>query len=381
MTCAVARIAALSWATLLSLSGPACAAPTPTTDCEALGTALQASLDAAVKSQHLPGVAAAVSTGDCHFRLASGVKSEATRAPLEPGDLFRVGSITKSFVATLALMLRAEGKLSLDAPVSTYVKGVPGGDGMTVRQILNHTSGLFDYTENDDFWSAAGAEPTRRWKPEELISFARSRSPYFAPGHGFHYSNTDYIVAGLLLEATSGQPVGDLLRRRILAPLGLAHTYLDGDEPALPGLVRGYERDGKTLVDATSAVDASAAWTAGALVSTTDDLTRFYTRLFSGDLLGPTELGEMTTWVRTDWPDEPGYGLGLGDRRSPLGASWGHKGGIWGFIASSYDLVERGGAITVLVNLDTADVDRIADDLASVVSAASEQSPAARGER
>jgi D-alanyl-D-alanine carboxypeptidase len=376
VTLALPRLAALSLscATLVSVTGCGVAA-TPlagvvAADCEALGAALQASLDAAVKTQKLPGVAAAVDAGGCQVRLASGVSSESTRARLEPGALFRVGSITKSFVATLALMLRAEGKLSLDAPVSTYVNGVPGGDRMTLRQVLNHTSGLFDYTESDAFWAAAGAAPTRRWAPPELIAFAAAGKPYFAPGEGFQYSNTDYIVAGLAVEAAAGRPVGELLRERVLAPAGLAHTYLDGDEPALPGLVRGYETDGETRVDATSAVDASAAWTAGALVSTTSDLTTFYAHLAAGALLAPAELREMTTWVPTGWPDEPGYGLGLGDRRSPLGAGWGHKGGIWGFISSSYALVERGDSITVLVNLETADVDRIADDLANVVSSA-----------
>ncbi len=120
-------------------------------------------------------------------------------------------------------------------------------------------------------------------------------------------------------------------------------------------------------MDATWAADPSAAWTAGALVSTADDLTRFYEALAGGRLLGSAELREMTTWVPTAWPDEPGYGLGLGERRTALGPGWGHEGGIWGFIASSYEMVEKGASVTVLVNLETADVARIAEDLAKAV--------------
>jgi D-alanyl-D-alanine carboxypeptidase len=115
---------------------------------------------------------------------------------------------------------------------------------MTVRQILNHTSGLPDFTENDAFWAKVAADPRHRFAPAELLALAGREGPYFAPGGGFHYSNTDYIVAGLLLEQVTGGPVGDLLAARVLRPLGLSHTYLDGAEAAVPGLVRGYATDG-----------------------------------------------------------------------------------------------------------------------------------------
>ncbi|WP_236644010.1 serine hydrolase domain-containing protein [Sorangium cellulosum] len=336
-------------------------------DCDALSAELLAALDAAVEDQRLPGAAAAVSLGACSWRGASGVADAEAEIPLRPGDLFRVGSITKTFMATLALMLRAEGRLSLDDAVSEHVEGVPGGDRISVRQILNHTSGLYDFTQSDAFWSAALSDPERAWAPRELVEIAASQPPYFEPGEGFAYSNTNYIIAGLILEAASGEPVGELLRARILEPAGLEHTYLDGAEAALPGLVHGYGVDRGKLVDTTSAADPSAAGAAGALVSTTDDLTRFYRKVLGGELLGPAELAEMTTWVDARLGEVTGYGLGLSRRESRLGAQVGHDGGIWGFTSSSYYAIDSDASITVLVNLEVGDAGRIVDDLSDVL--------------
>ncbi|WP_437730871.1 serine hydrolase domain-containing protein [Sorangium sp. So ce1335] len=336
-------------------------------DCDAVSAELQAALDAAVEDQRLPGAVAAVSLGACSWRGASGMADAGAKVPLRPDDLFRVGSITKTFMATLALMLRAEGRLSLDVGVSRYVEGVPGGEQISVRQILNHTSGIYDFTQSDAFWSAALSDPERAWTPRELIEVAASQPPYFEPGQGFAYSNTNYIIAGLILEAASGEPVGELLRARILEPAGLAHTYLDGAQAAVPGLVRGYGIDRGELVDTTSAADPSAAGTAGALVSTTDDLTRFYRKVLDGELLDPAELAEMTTWVDERPGGGTGYGLGLSRRRSRLGTAYGHDGGIWGFTSSSYHAVDSGASVTVLVNLEVGDALGIVDDLSDVL--------------
>ncbi|WP_437753287.1 serine hydrolase domain-containing protein [Sorangium sp. So ce1389] len=339
----------------------------PAASCDELSATLQGALDGAMEAQRLPGVAAAVHVGGCSWLGAAGVADAEANLAMQPGDLFRVGSITKTFVAALALMLRAEGRLSLDDAVSRYVDGVPRGDQISVRQILNHTSGLFDFTESDAFWAAALDDPTHTWTPAELIEIVASKPLYFEPGQGFAYSNTNYIIAGLLIEAASGEPVGELLRKRVLEPAELAHTYLDGAEPALPGLVHGYGRSRGELVDTTSAVDPSAAGTSGALVSTTSDLTSFYRKLLDGTLLGPAELAEMTTWVDAPLGEVNGYGLGLSRRESSLGIQYGHDGSIWGFTSSSYYAIDSDASITVLVNLESGDPGRIVDDLSNVL--------------
>ncbi|WP_437574948.1 serine hydrolase domain-containing protein [Sorangium sp. So ce887] len=340
----------------------------PDAACDTLSAELQGALDAAVEAQRLPGAAAAVAIGGCSWLGAAGVADAEADVAVQPGDLFRAGSITKSFVATLALMLRAEGLLSLEDSVSTYVDGIPRGEQISVRQILNHTSGIFNYTGMDEFWTAAIEDPTHAWTPAELIELAASKPPYFEPGQGFAYSNTNYIIAGLLVEAASGEPIGELLRTRVLERAGLAHTYLDGAEAALPGLVHGYGRSRGELVEMTSALHASAAGAAGALVSTSSDLARFYRKLLDGTLLGPDELAEMTTWVDTPPGEVNGYGLGLSRRESPLGVQHGHDGGIWGFTSSSYYAIDSDASITVLVNLEGADVGRVVDDLSRVLA-------------
>jgi D-alanyl-D-alanine carboxypeptidase len=337
--------------------------------CAALAAELRTSLDASVRAKHLPGATAAVDVGDCHPRLASGVSDLETRSPLRAGALFQAGSITKSFVATVILSLRAEGKVSLDAPVSTWVSGVPGGDRITVRQILNHTSGLYSYTESDEFLSALSAQPPRVWRPEEIIALAVKRPPYFAPGKGFRYSNTNYLIAGLVAEKAGGRPLGELLRARVIEPARLSHTYLDGAEPALPGLVHGYAMEGSRRVDTTREVDASALGAAGALVANAADLSSFYAQLLGGEILAPAELHEMRAFVHTGDPTAPEYGLGLIERTSPLGHAVGHDGQTFGFISSSFYLPDAGAMITVLVNTEETDINGMADDLASVVKA------------
>ncbi|MGK3994353.1 serine hydrolase domain-containing protein [Sorangium sp. So ce1024] len=350
--------------------GGLAASPSPEGDaaaCDRLAARLQAALEAAVGAQDLPGAAAAVDLGGCSFRGAAGTADVAARTPLEPGDLFRAGSITKTFVATLVLMLRAEGALSLDDAVSTYVDGLPGGEKITIRHLLNHTSGLFNYTESDGFRRAVEAAPARAWAPEELIAFSAAEAPYFEPGQGFEYSNTNYIVAGSLVEAVTGRPIAELLRERVLEPAGLASTYLDGAEPAVPGLVHGYGSYDGELVDTTSALDPSSAWTSGSLVSSAGDLTTFFARLRDGGLLGQAELAEMTTWVGARPGNARGYGLGLARRPSPVGTTYGHGGSVWGFVSASYCAVDRDAAITVLVNHEDGDVTTIVDDLLRVL--------------
>jgi D-alanyl-D-alanine carboxypeptidase len=337
--------------------------------CAALSTRLQAVLDQATKAQGIPGATAAVDHAGCSWRGASGVSDVPAKTAARPGDLFHIGSITKTFTATLLLELRAEGKVSLDRAVADYVKGVPRGEAMTVRQLLNHTSGLFDYTECDAFWSAVEANPAQVWRPEDLVALAATKQPYFEPGQGWQYSNTDYIVAGMIVAAASGETAAAALRSRILEPQRLEHTYMDGYEEAVPGLVRGYETDGPGFLDVTWSEDPSWAWTAGGLVSTTEDLNRFYADLLGGKVLAPAELQEMTGWVDTTWPSIPRYGLGLAERKFGSRVAAGHEGGVWGFVSASFHFTDPAATVSVLINLESGDAASIVGDLAKVLEA------------
>jgi D-alanyl-D-alanine carboxypeptidase len=180
---------------------------------------LQQQLDGVVEAG-APGVVGLARTGERTWQGASGLGDLRANRPARAGDRFRVGSMTKSFVAALVLQLVGEGRLSLDDNLERWLPGlVPSGERITVRQLLNHTSGLYNYS--DDL-----PEPPRRFRPRELVAIATGHKPLFTPGTQFSYSNTNYILAGLLVERVTGQPLDDQLEQRIFQPLGLDHTEL-----------------------------------------------------------------------------------------------------------------------------------------------------------
>ena len=263
------------------------------------------------------------------------------------GGHFRIGSVTKTFVATVVLQLVDEGRVGLDDPVDRYVAGVPKGDLITVRQVLNHTSGLYDYAHEEGYstnrWR--GAERFRTYRPQELLDVAFAGTPYFEPGQGWHYSNTNYVVAGMLVERVTGRTYGDEVRSRILRPLGLTHTTVPGRWPGLPHPhARGYtEVDGR-LVDATL-MNPTLDWAAGEMISDADDLGRFFDALLGGRLTSAASLAEMRRTV-----DDTGtifaYGLGLQRFDLPCGRSvWGHGGELIGYLTYATRADDGTGAI------------------------------------
>jgi D-alanyl-D-alanine carboxypeptidase len=257
---------------------------------------------------------------------------------------FRVGSITKTFVATVMLQLVSEGRLSLDDSVEHWLPGlVPGGDKITVRQLLNHTSGIFNYTDDQKALPLLGQKfldesRFRTYTPLELVKIATAHPPNFAPGTAWAYSNTNYILAAMILEKVTGHSWRDEVTQRIIGPLGLKNTTLPGTSKAIPGPhAHGYTivYDGRKVqtVD-VSELNPSWAGSAGEIISTTADLDQFYTALFGGQLLKPAELAAMKTTVDTGVGFR--YGLALMQIPLPCGSSiWGHNGGIPGYATVS----------------------------------------------
>ncbi|RKG82043.1 class A beta-lactamase-related serine hydrolase [Corallococcus exercitus] len=338
--------------------------------CDRLAPRLQDALEEAASAGDLPGVTASLRLQDCTWRGSAGVSRVELATRLKVEDRLRVGSITKSFVAVVALQLQAEGRLSLDAPLATWVPDFPRADRITVRQLLNHTSGAFNYTQSQDFLAQVEASPGRTWTPEELIAYGAAKSPSFDPGARWEYSNTHYILLGHILESVTGTPLAQLLRTRILEPLDLDSTGLDGAEP-LPALaVRGYSRDpgNNAWRDLTDVLHPSAAGAAGALVSSADDVSAFYQALFERSLLAPAQLAEMTDWVATPIPTMPGYGLGMVQALTPVGPGHGHDGEIPGFSALAFYLPERKASLAVLTNREGADVSRVTGRLLEVLA-------------
>jgi CubicO group peptidase (beta-lactamase class C family) len=203
----------------------------------------------------------------------------------------RIGSITKTFIGTLILQLVGEGKLGLDEPIQRWAPQVPNAQHITVREILNMSSGLYDYSD-DQQWGRQALAPTeqllaRQWAPEQLVRVAVAHKPYFAPGKGYHYSNTNLILLGLIIEQVTGRPVQDVLRTRILQPLGLTHTIFPTTAAMPSPHLHGYTVTGGRLTEVNTMANMSAAWTAGAMISTLADLHTWAQALATGRLLSP----------------------------------------------------------------------------------------------
>jgi D-alanyl-D-alanine carboxypeptidase len=336
---------------------PASVQAPPATRAPADPAALQRQLDGVVEAG-APGVVALVRTGPRTWQGVSGLGDLAAKRPARAGHRFRIGSVTKSFVATVALQLVGEHKLGLDDHLARWLPGlVPNGDDVTVRQLLNHTSGLYDYS--DDL-----PEPPRPFQPPELVAIATGHRPLFAPGTRFSYSNTNYILAGLVIERVTGRPLATQLQQRIFRPLGLGDTELPATEQALASpYLHGYaprDKDWRVtdgpagLVDVTK-MDPSWAWAAGAMVSSTTDLAHFYQALLGGQLLDPELLQAMQTTVDASQQFGHGvrYGLGLTLLRPGCATElWGHGGALAGYRTTAFSTKDADRQLVAATNLN-----------------------------
>jgi D-alanyl-D-alanine carboxypeptidase len=292
--------------------------------------------------------AAAYVPGKGTWRGATGVDDLMAGTPMPADGAFRAGSITKQFVATVYLQLVSEGKASADDWLARWVPDFPGAAGMTMREVMSHTAGIYNYSDDLALVAQASSHPTKVWTPEELIAVAAAQPPYFAPGRGYHYSNTDYILVGLAIEKITGNPLVHELRARILDPLGLAETWFAGGngEPDRPSLVHGYDDAGQDL---THAYDMSASWAAGAMASTGADLVRFETALEAGGLLDEARLSDMREFLGAGH-----YGLALMKLDAgPLGVGYGHDGLVIGYWTQAAWFPQSGIALAVLCDVFT----------------------------
>ena len=330
------------------------------------GRAPTADLDAALKKSFkessAPGVVAAVQTPEYTWIRALGVANRASEEPMTPEMYHRAGSVTKTFTATLLLQAEAKGLLSLDDTIDQYIKGVPNGDEITLRQMANMTSGIATYSETKKFDGDPGADPYRVWKPEELAKIGIEDSPLFDPGTQFDYSNTNYVLLGLVLEQVTGKPIGELYRRWIIEPLGLKDTsFPDTSDTSLPDPhAQGYtlqgQSSGETPRDATD-WNASWTWTAGMMISTVDNLLAYGRAMGTGKgLLSPAQQDERIDSLVSDVPpfDQPplkgdyGYGLGLMKEHGWIG----HGGVIPGYNTALYYNQELDAVLVVEADSD-----------------------------
>ncbi|WP_405186640.1 beta-lactamase family protein [Streptomyces anulatus] len=308
--------------------------------------------------------------------LTDGVADVERRTPLDPDSRFRIGSMTKTFTATAMLQLVGERRVHLDAPVERYLPGVVRGHGndgrrITVRQLLQHTGGLPDFLDHFDPRDIV-MDPLAHRDPLDLVNIALAHPPEFAPGAGWSYSNTGYLLVGMIIERVTGNTYGEEIERRVIEPLGLSETSVPGDDPTIPGPhPRGYVRPGDDapLLDITE-VNPSVGGAAGGMISSGSDVNRFLGALLGGELLHPAQLGEMMRTRPTGGSDGRRYGLGLESKPLPRGGRyWGHTGDFLGYETAAGATVD-GRQATVMVNLGPGSSDAQSDDIQAAVETA-----------
>lgn len=314
---------------------------------------LQAALDAGAQEFLAPGAVALLITPSGTVTATYGTTERDGGTPVSVGDHIRIGSNTKTWTATVILQLAQEGALAPTDPVSKFRPDVPNGENITIEQVLNMRSGLFNYSETPELNEALDTDPQRVWAPEELLALGLANPPYFPPGQGYHYSNTNYVLLGLIAEQIEGRPLEEILQERILTPANLtdtsfpvgsdtsvpepySHGYFFGtnmltiSDPALPEDMQQQARDGTLAPSDVTNVNPSWMWAAGAGVSTAEDLATWADALTSGEMLtADMQQQRLASIQPTDPanPEDAGYGWGI----AKLGPMYGHTGELPGY--------------------------------------------------
>jgi D-alanyl-D-alanine carboxypeptidase len=340
---------------LLCAAAAAAVAPASVAAEAAFAPAKRAAIEAALaKSWAQSGAPGAIVgiwiPGEGTYVAAKGLADTATRQPMRVDDHVRVGSITKTFTVTALLILCDENKLALDDPVGKYLPFVPNGQNITLRMLASMTSGLYNYTEDDAWVTKAFGDFQRVWTPRELVDVGLAHPPYFAPGTGFHYSNTNTVLLGMIIEQVTGRSIAQVFGDRIFKPLGLKQTVWPTGSAMPAPYAHGYTM--QTLDNKRDdATNRNPSWgfTAGALISDMHDLRIWIESYATGSLVSAAMQKERTQWL-TMPPNTPqrAYGLGIGIDHGWLG----HSGELPGYNSGAYYLPENKATVVVLVNSD-----------------------------
>ncbi|WP_256638921.1 serine hydrolase domain-containing protein [Streptomyces murinus] len=323
-------------------------------------------------AQGAPGALARVDDHGTMYRTTYGYADRGTRRAMDAGDRFRVGSVTKSFSAVVLLQLVDEHRLELDAPVNRYLPGLLPDDAITVRQVLSHRSGLYDFTNDMFADSVPGFEAVRNkvFTYRELVALSLKHPRTNAPGAAYSYSNTNFVVAGMLIEKITGHSVRTEYQNRIFGPLKLQDTFYVHPDTAIPGAhAHGYltpDKAGDPLVDATEQT-VSWAQSAGAIISSARDLNIFYGALLGGRLMSAARLAEMEKMNRVN--ATTAYGLGLRRRDLSCGISvYGHTGTVQGYYTYAFATKDGGRSMTAVAT--TSNNGKVLDTLAGTLDSA-----------
>jgi D-alanyl-D-alanine carboxypeptidase len=349
---------------LTFLALPAAAQTPAVTDSPTLRQKLQAKLDEWHKNGKFAGATVGVALADgTSFGLAAGYSDLPAKTPMKPGDLMMAGSVGKTYAAAVAMQLVKEGKFALDDKIEKYLGGepwfsrLPNAKDITICQLMNHTSGLVRYEFKDQFTKDLTANPGKVWKPQELIAYILDTQPPFEAGKGWDYSDTNYIVLGMIMEKVTGKKFYDLARSRVLVPLKLDNTR-PSDSREVKGLVQGYAGvdnpfGGKDAVieNGKFIINPQFEWTGGGYAATAEDLARWAKMMYEGRGFPPEMLPEMLNGVAAPMLGrETKYGLGVILRPTRAGLSYGHSGFFPGYMTDMMYFPEHKIAVAVQVN-------------------------------
>lgn len=310
---------------------------------------IDALTDSIMANTNLPGMIVSVVCGDFKYEKAKGYADLANTKPMTLDKLFRIGSVTKTFTNTILLQLVDEGKLSLDDPINKFFPDFPNRQNITVRMLTNMTSGIYNYSESNAFEDSMTAYPLHKYTPQDLVNSALGHPPYFDPGTGFHYSNTNTIMIGIIIEKLTGNTLQDETIKRIITPLGLKNTTIPSSN-LMPGdYSHGYTENGDSLIpplpDLSEKYDPSWAGAAGDIISDIQDLKVYVKALGKGTMISPKMQSERLQWVKVN--DEFSYGIGIFKTRDSF---IGHNGGYPGYTNITIYSPEKDCSIIVFYN-------------------------------
>ncbi|MCI0491019.1 MAG: beta-lactamase family protein [Blastocatellia bacterium] len=335
----------------------------PESSASLLRKRLEEKFDELHKAGRFPGATAGFALADgSSFGLATGLSDRETKTPMKPDDRMLQGSVGKTYVAAVALQLVHEKKIGLDDRIEKYLgreswfARLPNARDITVRQLMNHTSGLVRYEFKEQFLKDLTGDPDKSWKPEELVAYLLDTQAPFAAGQGWDYSDTNYIVLGMIIERVTKSRYYDEAKKRILTPLKLRNT-VPSDSRIIQGLIQGYAgadnpfggRD-PMLVDGKFAINPQFEWCGGGIASTAEDLARWAKALYEGKAFDKSLLTEMLDGVPARLGPQAKYGLGVIIRPTSLGITYGHSGFFPGYVTDMMYFPEHKLAIAVQVN-------------------------------
>lgn len=321
-------------------------------------------------SRGVPGIMISVRDSEGQYTVSRGKSDLASDVDLKPCNRTRVGSTIKTFTAVTMLKLWEEGKLELDDSISKYLEedvlqGIANAKNATIRQLLDHSSGIYNYIQDTKFQTASLNDLIREWKPNELLDYARGRNAYFKSGSDVRYSNTNYILLGMIIEKVTGLKFYQIFQEKLFDPLNLDFTSFAATDPVPDGIIRGYVDlySNLNLINATyySGWDYYSA--DGGLISNTSDLSLFMYQLFNGELLQPSSRSEMMKWLRPkDQPKdgfETFYGQGIFRITTDHGPAYLHSGDAIGYFASMVYFPDQNVAISWASNANYGKMDDI----------------------